>query len=128
MVDYVSYDHTDFLQAQQNIALCCPANLKTNSAALRYIIREHGRDAIFQLRPELGNVLSLQSLCMNGSPQVIHLLITRETPRSPIIADILFQCLERLKTLLMAENALETHFSVIDPERPLRNILIFIYV
>ena len=47
LVDYVQYANTDFLQTPHHIVLCCPANLETNSAALRYVIREHGADAIF---------------------------------------------------------------------------------
>ena len=38
--EHVSYDETDFLQAEGDIVLACPADLKTNSAALRYVLRE----------------------------------------------------------------------------------------
>ena len=40
LVDYISYDVTDLLQAEGGIALACPADLETNSAALRYILRD----------------------------------------------------------------------------------------
>ena len=33
---YISYDVTDFLQAEGDIVLACPADLETNSAVLRY--------------------------------------------------------------------------------------------
>ena len=38
LVDYISYDVTDFLQAEGDIALACPVDLETNSAVLRYIL------------------------------------------------------------------------------------------
>ena len=56
LFDCVRYYNSDFLQAPHHIALCCPANLETNSAALRYKFREKGAEAIFQLRPEVGCV------------------------------------------------------------------------
>ena len=33
-----AYDHTDFLQAPQNIVRCCPATLESNSTALLYVL------------------------------------------------------------------------------------------
>ena len=39
LVDYIQYASTDFLQASHHVVLCCPANLETNSAALRYVMR-----------------------------------------------------------------------------------------
>ena len=77
LVDDVQYANTDFLQAPHHIVLCCPANLETNSAALRYVIREYGADTIFQLRPEIGNILTLPTSLIDGQPQTIHLLIRR---------------------------------------------------
>ena len=53
LVDYIVYGQTDFLQVQGHVAICCPADLDTNSAALRYILRECGTDNIFQLRPKM---------------------------------------------------------------------------
>ena len=90
LVDYVQYTNTDFLQAPHHIVLCCPANLETNSAALRYVICEHGADTIFQLRPEIGNLVTLPRSLIDDQPQTIHLLITRATPRCPMLADTLF--------------------------------------
>ena len=125
LVDYIQYASTDFLQASHHVVLCCPANLETNSAALRYVMREHGADTIFRLRPEVGNVLTLPVSMINDKPQTIHLLITRATPRYPMIADTLFVCLEYLKTLLERLEATEVHFAIIDPERPIRNLFDF---
>ena len=125
LVDYVQYANTDFLQTPHHIVLCCPANLETSSAALRYVIREHGADAIFQLRPEVGNIVTLPMSLIDGHPQTIHLLITRATPRCPMLADILFGCLDHLKTLLERLEAIEVHFAIVDPERPIRNLFDF---
>ena len=125
LVDYVHYGNTDFLQAPHHIVLCCPANLDTNSAALRYIIREHGADTIFQLRPEVGNILTLPTSFIDDQPQTIHFLITRATPRCQMLADTLFVCLEHLKTLLERLEAIEVHFAIFDPERPIRNLFDF---
>ena len=125
LVDYVQYANTDFLQAPHHVVLCCPANLETNSAALRYIIREHGAGTIFQLRPEIGNILTIPTSLIDGQPQTIGLLITRATPRCPMLADTLFACLEHLKTLLERLEATEVHFAIIDTERPIRNLFDF---
>ena len=51
VVDIV-HDQTDLLQVQGHVAICCPSDFNTNSAALRYIRRECGSDNIFQLRPK----------------------------------------------------------------------------
>ena len=59
LVDYIVYDQTDFLQVQGHVAMCCPADLNTNSAALRYILRECGIKNTFQLRPKVDEVLAI---------------------------------------------------------------------
>ena len=51
-VEHVSYDETDFLQVEGDIVLACHADLKTNSAALRYVLRECGMESVFFLRPK----------------------------------------------------------------------------
>ena len=38
LVDYINYDRTDFQQAPYNTDSFCPANLETNSAALRFFV------------------------------------------------------------------------------------------
>ena len=125
LADYVHYANTDFLQAPHHIVLCCPANLETTSAALRYIIREHGADTIFQLRQEVGNILTLPTSLTDGQLQTIHLLVTQATPRCPMLADTLFACLEHLKTLLERLEAIEVHFGIINDEGPIRNLFDF---
>ena len=120
LVNYIIYDQTGVLPALYQTVLCCPANLETNSAALRYIFCEHNTDAIFRLRPEVGNLLTLPQSKVNGFPQTN--VISRSTPRSPMTADLLFSCLERLKTLLTEHDASNVHLSIIDPEHPLCNL------
>ena len=57
--EHVSYDETDFLQVEGDIVLACPADLKTNSAALRYVLREWGIESVFSLRPKVGEMLTI---------------------------------------------------------------------
>ena len=40
LVEHISYDMPDFLQAEGHIALACSADLETSSAALRRVLRE----------------------------------------------------------------------------------------
>ena len=80
LVSYITYDQSVFLQAPQNIVLCCPASLESNSETLRYVSREVGTDNIFRLLRELGAVISLPLFIVNGYSQTIHLLITRSIP------------------------------------------------
>ena len=48
--EHLSYDVTDFLQVEGDKVLACPADLETNSAALRYVLRECGKENVFSLR------------------------------------------------------------------------------
>ena len=102
LVDYIVYDQTDFLQVQGHVAICCPADLNTNSAALRYILRECGSDKMFQLRPTVGEVLTIPFSLSFMDNQVFHLMITRRSQRSPQITDDFFLCLEHLKASLLS--------------------------
>ena len=120
LVDYIVYDQTDFLQVQGHVAICCPADLNTISAALRYILREC--DKIFQLRPTVGDVLTIPSSLSFMDNQVIHLMITRPSRRSPQITDDFFLCLEHLKASLLSNETPDIHFPIVDPERPLRSL------
>ena len=52
--EHLSYDVTDFLQVEGDMVLACPADLETNSAALRYVLRECGKENVFSLRPKVG--------------------------------------------------------------------------
>ena len=106
LVDYIVYDQTDFLQVQGHVAICCPADLNTNSAALRYILPECGSDKMFQLRPTVGEVLTIPSSLSLMDNQGIHLMITRPFQRSPQITDDFFLCLEHLKASLLSTKPL----------------------
>ena len=41
------------------MVLACPADLETNSAALRYVLRECGKENVFSLRPKVGEILTI---------------------------------------------------------------------
>ena len=96
MVEYIPYDTTDFLQAEGHIALTCPAGLETSSAALRYVLRECGKEQVFSLRPRVGEILTLTPTITNKPTQAIHLLITRANQLAPLIADDFLLCLRKL--------------------------------
>ena len=86
LVDYFVYDQTDFLQVQGHVATCCPTDLSTNSAALRYILRECGIENIFQLRPKVGQVLTITASSFLDN-QIVHMLMTRPSQLAPQITD-----------------------------------------
>ena len=94
--DYISYDVTDFLQAEGDIALACPVDLETNSATLRYILKECGAECIFSLRPQVGEVLTIPHEITDNSTQSIHLLVFRENQRAPLLTDGYLRCMAQL--------------------------------
>ena len=116
-VEYISYDTTDFLQVEGHIALTCPADLETSSAALRYILRECGKEQVFSLRPQVGEILTLTPAITNKPTQTIHLLITRANQRAPLIADVFLLCLRKLVAWLEDRRIPQIHFPILDPER-----------
>ena len=119
MVEYISYDTTDFLEADGHITLTCPAILETSSAALRYVLRECGKEQVFSLRPQVGEILTLTPTITNKPAQTIHLLITRVNQRAPLIADDFLSCLRKLVAWLEDRGVSQVHFlPILDPERP----------
>ena len=122
LVDYIVYDQTDFLQEQGHVAMCCPADLNTDSAALRYILRERGIENKFQLRPKIGEVLTFPASSFLDN-QIVHLLITRPSQRAPQITDDFFLCLEHLKALLLSNETPDFHFPIVDPSLQLGELL-----
>ena len=122
MVEYTSYDTTDFLQAEGHIALTCPADKETSSAALRYVLRECGREQVFSLRPRVGEVLTPTPTITNKPAQTIHLLITRANQRGPLLADDFLLCLRKLVAWLEDRGASQVHFPILDPERPVYSL------
>ena len=121
-VEYISNDTTDFLQAESHIALTCPADLETSSAALRYILRECGKEQVFSLRPQVGEILTLTPTITNKPTQTIHLLITRANQRAPLIADDFLLCLRKLVAWLEDRGISQIHFPILDPERPVYSL------
>ena len=101
--------------------MCCPADHNTNSAALRYNLRKCGIEKIFQLGPNVGEVLTIPTSSFLDN-QIVHLLITRPSQRAPQITDDFFLCLEHLKALLFSNETPDIHFPIVDPERPLRSL------
>ena len=67
--------------------------------------------------------MSLPASLVDGQLQTIHLLITRATPKCPMLANVLLESLEHLKRRLALLNAVEIHFAIVDPERPIRFFL-----
>ena len=122
MVEYISYHITDFLQAEGHIALTCPADLETSSAALRYVLRECGREQVFSLRPRVGEILTLTPTITNKHAQTIHLLITRANERAPLIADDFLLSLRKLVAWLEDRGVSQVHFPILDPERPVYSL------
>ena len=111
-----------FLAGQCNIAICCPVDLNTNSAALRYILRKCGSDNVSPFPPKAGEVLTIPASLAFPDDQVIHVLIARPSQRASQITDDFFLCLEHLKASLLSNDTPSVHFPIVDPERPLRSL------
>ena len=98
VLEYISYDTTYYLQAEGHIAVTCPADLETSSAALRYVLRECGSEQVFSLRPRVG-----------------------ETPTlTPTITNKL--CWRKLVALLEDRGVSQVHLPILDPERPVYSL------
>ena len=123
LVEYISYDVTDLLQAEGDIALPCPADLDTNSAALQYILRECGKDRIFSLRPSVGEVLTIPNEVTGNSTQSIYLLMVGANQRAPLSSDDYRRSLARLIRCLLYNGSTAVHFSILDPERPASSLV-----
>ena len=121
-VEFISYDTTDFLQAEGHIALTCPADWDKSSAALRYILRECGKEQVFSLRPQVGEILTLTPTITNKPTQTKHLLITRTNQRAPFIPDDFLLCLRKLVAWLEDRGISQIHFPILDPERPVYSL------
>ena len=98
--------------------MACPADLETSSAAFRYILREHGKERVFSLRPSLDEVLTIPNEITGNSTQSIHLLINRANQRAPLLTDGYLRCLARLIRCLLDKGSTVIHFPILDPERP----------
>ena len=116
--EHVSYDESDFLQAEGDIVLACPADLKTNSAALRYVLRECGMEDVFALRPKVGEILTIPPDVNPNPNQSIHLLIVRANQRAPLLTDDYLRCMTYLIQRLIDKGSTRVHLPILDPERP----------
>ena len=116
--EHVSYDETDFLQAEGDIVLACPADLKTNSAALRYVLRECGMESVFSSRPKVGEMLTIPPDINPNPNQSVHLLIVRANQRAPLLTDDYLRCMTHLIQRLMDKGSARVHLPILDPERP----------
>ena len=116
--EHVSYDESDFLQAEGDIVLACPADLKTNSAALRYVLRECGIEDVFALRPKVGEILTIPPDVNPNPNQSFHLLIVRANQRAPLLTDDYLRCMTYLIQRLIDKGSTRVHLPIMDPERP----------
>ena len=116
--EHISYDVTDFLQVEGDIVLACPADLKTNSAALRYVLRECGKESVFSLRPKVGEILTIPPDINPNPNQSIHLLIVRASQRAPLLTDDYLRCMTHLIQRLTDKGSTRVHLPILDPERP----------
>ena len=124
--EHVSYDETDFLQAEGDIVLACPADLKTNSASLRYVLRECGIEKVFSLRPKVGEMLTIPPDVNPNPNQSVHLLIVRANQRAPLLTDNYLRCMTHLVQRLMGRGSARVHVPILDPERPFFS-LVYLY-
>ena len=122
-VEHVSYDETDFLQVEGDIVLACPADLKTNSAALRYVLQECGMESVFSLRPMVGEMLTIPPDVNPNPNQSVHLLIVRANQRAPLLTDDYLRCMTHLIQRLMDKGSARVHLPIMDPERPTSSLI-----
>ena len=121
-VEYISYETTDFLQAEGDIVLACPADLDTNSAALRYVLQACLKEQVFSLRPRVGEVLTLTPT------QPVHLLIIRANQRAPLLTDDFLQRMGKLIQWLGDKGTPSIHFPILDPKRPVYTLANFYHL
>ena len=123
LVDYISYDMTDFLQAEGDIVLACPADLESNFAALRYVLQESGKERVFALRPRVSEILTIPYNITNNLTQTIHLLIVRANQRAPLIADDYLRCMAKLVQLLTDGGSTSIHSPILDGEQTVYSLV-----
>ena len=114
---WISYDNTDILQAPGTVILCCPADLLSYSATIRYVIREYGQENIFRLRPSVGTAIRLTRSPTAPWNNEIFLLCTRASTKHPLLHEVLHACLTNLITQLHRNHITRIHLPIYDPER-----------
>ena len=115
--EHISYDITDFLQAEGDIVLAYPADLNTNSAALRYVLRECGKECVFSLRRNPPILTIPPDINLNPN-QSIPLLIIRANQRALLLTDDYLRCMTHLIQRLTDKGTAKVHLPILDPERP----------
>ena len=98
--------------------LACPVDLKTNSAALRYVLRECGIEKVFSSRPKVGEMLTIPPDVNPDPNQSVHLLIVRANQRAPLLTDDYLRCMTHLVQRLMDKRSARVQVPILDPERP----------
>ena len=116
-VSWITYSDTDILQASGTLVLCCPADLQSESATIRYIIREYGQETIFRLKPSVGTATCLQYSHTVPWYNQIFLLYTRASTKYPLLHEALHACLNHLRHQLHQHQISQIHIPIYDPER-----------
>ena len=99
------------------LVLCCPADLQSQSATIRYIIREYGQETIFRLKPSVGTATCLQYSHTAPWYNQIFLLYTRASTKYPLLHETLHACLNHLRHQLHQHQISRVHIPIYDPER-----------
>ena len=116
-VPWITYSDTDILQASGTLVLCCPADFQSQSATIRYIIREYGQEAIFRLQPSVGTAICLQYSHTAPWNNQIFLLCTRASNKHPLLHETLHTCLNHQRHQLHQHGISQIHIPIYDPER-----------
>ena len=122
LLQWISHDKTDILQAPGIVVLCCPADLDSHAAMTRYVVREYGQKAIFQRRLAIGKALLLPRSQTAPWDNDFVLLFTRAFSKHLLLYDILHLWLVDLANKLPKGIVKSLHFPIYDPERSV-NIL-----
>ena len=93
--------------------IAIPADMNPKSAMANTVVREFGRDELFKLRPQVGQVLTVR----RDVQSCVHLLCTRASSQNPIFTEDLDACLTRLAERFNFGERTKLHFPIIDPER-----------
>ena len=119
---WITYAETDILQARGTVVICCPVDLLSYSAMVRYVIKEYGQEKIFKLRPAVGKAIHLAKSPNAPRNNSMFLLFTRISNKHPILHDVLHLCLIDLVQKLTQAKVTRIHLPIFDPERSI-NVL-----
>ena len=111
--DSITYQNDDLFLASGHVVIAMPADMNPRSAMASTIVREYGKEELFKMRPQVGQVLSIN----RGDQSFIHLMCTRASCRNPIVTEDLHSCLIRLAERYNFGEQVELDFPIVDPER-----------